>query len=81
MMRTDKKMDTAYRQAIHRHQQYLQNTSHRVITKISRDTMNTIRSELEAIENVQYVSPTDIKDKNGTWKIIDNHVITEAQIG
>ena len=81
MMGTDKTMDTACRQAIHRHQQYLRNTSHRVITKISRDTMRTIKSELEAIENVQYVSPADNTDKNGTWKILVNKAITEAQIG
>jgi hypothetical protein len=50
MMGQDKIMDTAYGQAIHRHQQYLKNTSHRIITKISRETMTSIKSDLEAIE-------------------------------
>ena len=78
MMGIDKTMDTAYGQAIHKHQQYLRNTSHRIITKISRDTMATIKSKLEAIENAKYVSPTDNTDTNGTWKILVNQAITEA---
>ena len=43
--------------------------------------MATIKSELEAIEIVKYVPPTDNTDKNGTWKILVNKTITEAQIG
>ena len=74
-------MNTAYREAIHKRKQYLRNTSHRIITKISRDTMATIKSKLEANKNVKYVSPTDNTDKNGTWKILVNKTITEAQIG
>ena len=41
--------------------------------------MSTIQSELEAIENVQYVAPTDSTDKNGTWKILVNQAIGKAQ--
>ena len=43
--------------------------------------MTSIKSDLEAIENVKYVSATDSTDKNGTWKILVNQFITEAQIG
>ena len=43
--------------------------------------MATIKSKLEVIEKVEYMSPTDNTDKNRTWKILISQAITGAQIG